>query len=370
MPDTERLRRLLQRIDGRSYKAYKDLEGPWQLGDLLLHVDHAQGDPFAAPSRIRLASHNTLPPDILASPDHRLAAEDWLLRRFRPRDQKRGSGGSGLVRVYRPGPEVCERSAVRILGPRIEVRFQVGLPASGRRILGRQAEALLLGDLLDAAKLIAPGPGLAEHVASVVHQRALRRALREHGLVAFVADGSVLPRRSGVDPSPLPDAVPFRSPDSLRTTLCGVPGMGVPAGVTLVVGGGFHGKSTLLQAIQHGHLDFIPGDGREQVVADPTVVKVRAEDGRRVEGVDISGFLGQLPGGRSTRPFSTDDASGSTSQAAAIAEALEAGSSLPPARRRHQRHQPAGAGRAHASAHRPRPRAHHTLRGARAPAVR
>ena len=342
MPDRRRLEQLLRRIDGRSYPAYRDLRGAWQLEEVLLTVDHVQGDPFAAPSRERVALATGLEQRLdLADPSVRLAAEDWLLRRFASglRGERRGSGKSGALRVLRPGPEVITRSAVVLTRDgRVEVRFAVGLPARGRRVLGHQAAELLLGDVLAAVRrLEASSYGAAvelleAHVRSVVIQRGLRKQLREHGLVAFVADGSVLPRRSGVDRRPLPDAVPFESPPSLRVTLDTpdgpISGMGVPTGITLIVGGGFHGKSTLLQALQWGHLDHVPSDGRERVVADSHTVKVRAEDGRRVERVDISPFLRDLPGGRSTAPFSTDDASGSTSQAAAIVEAVEGGARL------------------------------------------
>ena len=339
MPDLADLQALLRRIDGASYGAYKALRGPWDLGAVQLHVDRVQGDPFAAPSRVRVQLPCEAARAFEGDRDRREATEDWLLRRAGSTlgHTRRGSGKSGLIELVRPGPEVVERSALRLLGDgRIEARVRVGLPARGRRILGREAWALLAEDLpqletaldLDAAAI----DDLAAHVDSVLAQRALRRGLVERGLVGFIADGSVLPRTSGVDQAPLGGAVPFRSPPSLRVQLptpAGeVTGMGVPAGVTVLVGGGFHGKSTVLQALQRGHLDHVPGDGREGVVALPDGVKIRAEDGRRVEKVDVSAFLGELPGGRSTAPFSTDDASGSTSQAAALVEAIEAGARL------------------------------------------
>ncbi len=332
MGDFEALRRECDRIDGRPYPAYRDLKGAWELGDVRLMIDHVQGDPFAAPSSLRIRVQTGLDPHDCSDRDRREAAEDWLLRRFGEvlGGTRRGSGKSGLLSVYGPGPEVLERSALR-LSPdgTAEVRFSAGLPARGRRILGRQAWALFTDDIPRAAKRLCRGPGLDEQIASVVDQRALRRQLRDRGLVAFVGDGSLLPRRSGVDQRPLESAVLFESPPALRVTLetpgGPVTGLGIPRGVTLIVGGGFHGKSTLLQALQRGHLDHVPGDGRERVVSDPDAVKIRAEDGRRVAGVDISAFLRELPGGRGTRPFDTDDASGSTSQAASLVEALEAG---------------------------------------------
>ena len=335
MPDRPRLESRLQSIDGRPYPAYRDLKGRWRLGELDLAVDHVQGDPYAAPSRLRIFAPTGIDTATCTDPDRREAAEDWLLRRVGHglRDERRGSGRSGELTVYRPGPEILARSSLRLHADgSAEVRLQAGLPARGRRILGDQAAALLLEDLPALARLLQPGrfsDHLQAHIASVLRQRALRRQLRQRGLVAFVADGAVLARASGVDRQPLAGALPFSSPPELRVRLetdqGPVTGMGIPTGVTLIVGGGFHGKSTLLQALQWGHLDHRPGDGREGVVSDPDTVKVKAEEGRRVEKVDISAFLMDLPGGRDTAPFSTDDASGSTSQAAAIAEAVESG---------------------------------------------
>ena len=162
----------------------------------------------------------------------------------------------------------------------------------------------------------------------------LRQQLSAQGLVAFVANGAILPRRSGVDYRPLEkEAIPFQSPPSLEVEFnCpnrgAIKGMGIPAGITLIVGGGYHGKSTLLKAIELGIYNQIPGDGRELVVTKPTAVKIRAEDGRSIAGVDISPFINQLPQGRSTTNFYTTNASGSTSQAANIIEAIEAGTGL------------------------------------------
>ena len=335
LPDSGRLEDLLKSIDGRSYPSYKRLKGRWELGQTTLFIDHVQGDPFAAPSKVRIRVHTDVPKEVCLNPQQKLAAEDWLLRAFSQglSGHRRGSGKSGEIRVYRPGPEVVERSALRLDSQGFaEVRMEVGLPARGRRVLGREAWELLSEDLPTAAARLGVAPSMAPHIHSVMRQQSLRAALDEAGLVAFIADGSCLPRASGISQAPLDGAVPFLSPPSLSVTLptCEGPvtGMGIPRGVTLIVGGGFHGKSTLLQAIERGHLDHIPGDGRERVVARPDAAKVRAEDGRPVRGVDISAFLGDQPGGRGTRPFSTDDASGSTSQAAAIMESIEAGAGL------------------------------------------
>ena len=336
----------LQRLDGQSYKAYKSLKGEYDFANFTLMIEHVQGDPFAAPSRVRVIVPQQVaqfPASLRNTPCRTTALEDFLTRAFyratRHRERQSGSGKSGLVEIVRPSQAILKRTAATVTGNDVELRFTVGLPAFGRRIAGRQAASLLctsvpdlvqqtlLYDALDTA-------ALRRHVDTAEDADGLRQQLADRGLIAFVADGAILPRRSGVDDQPLQDqAIPFRAPESLQVTLTcphagEVTGLGIPAGITLIVGGGYHGKSTLLRAIEAGIYNHIPGDGREQVVTHPAAVKVRAEDGRSIAGVDISPFIGSLPQGKSTTEFSTPNASGSTSQAANIMEAIEAGAKV------------------------------------------
>jgi predicted ABC-class ATPase len=347
------LRGTLLRIDGRGYKAYKDLRGAYALGPVTLFVDHVQGDPFASPSKLRLrveVDEAGIPPELSATRVRRIALRDFLARQARRalrrgEGRRRGSGRSGVIHVDAGGQEVLERSAALVTERFVELRVQAGLPAAGRRVLGREAEEMLCGDLPQLAERALlwrnlPQAEARRFVECVENQEHLRALLPERGLVAFVGDGSVLPRESGASDRPLPaaQAVAFRSPEPLRVTLPlanpvetergllgEISGMGLRRGVTLVVGGGYHGKSTLLKALERAVYPHVPGDGREWVVSDAGLVKIRAEDGRRVEQVDISAFIGDLPQGRSTTAFSSEDASGSTSQAANIVEAVEAG---------------------------------------------
>jgi len=350
--DAEALQQTLRRIDGRGYKAYRDIRGSYRLDDADLHVDHVQGDPFASPSKLRVRiplEWANLPDDLLARPVARLALRDLLTRRVHRAigrgGGRRGSGKSGVVSVDAGGQEVLERSAVVLGDGFVEVRLQAGLPAAGRRVLGREAEALLLDDLprIAARGLCAESDEHAElrdFVHCVENQEHIRAQLAGMGLLAFVGDGAVLPRESGASDRPLQgeEVVAWESPESLRVEVAllhpiedtigahdTLTGMGVPLGVNLVVGGGYHGKSTLLQALERGVYPHVPGDGREWVVTAPASVKIRAEDGRRVASVDIAAFIQDLPGGRSTDAFASEDASGSTSQAANIVEALECG---------------------------------------------
>lgn len=342
--DKEHLAQTLRRIDGRGYPAYRDCEGGYDFGTFHLYIDHAQSDPFAPPSALRVVLPSAafgIPADASASRSRRIGAEDYLLRRFAAAvdglgRRRRGSGKSGLITIYRPGQEILERSAVMLRDGRVEVRFAAGLPAAGRTVLGRQAHELFFTDIPELVQSLrldrVAAEGCRAWCDAAEDQDWLRAKLRELGLVAFIADGAILPRLSGASDLPLPreKARPFRPPREriVRVQLPHrgvIEGMGIPAGVTLITGGGYHGKSTLLRTLERGVYNHIPGDGREFCVTVSSAVKIRAEDGRSVEGVDISPFITNLPDGQDTTRFSTPNASGSTSQAANIMEALEMG---------------------------------------------
>lgn len=344
--NVDHLRDRLKNLEGQNYKAYRTIVGIYTFPEFSLHIDFIQADPFAAPSRLSLSLPQTvaqLPPRFYNTRSRQTALEDFLARRFcvqaQACSQQRGSGNSGLLNIIPPSQAILPRTAVRVSPEAVDVRFTVGLPALGRRIAGYQAASLLCEDL---PKLVTAAlryvnlnsEALQLHCDVAENADWLRSALTDHNLVGFVADGAVLPRRSGIDDRPLLEAaIPFESPDSLRVSFLlptGQPltGMGIPAGVTLIVGGGYHGKSTLLRALQTGIYTHIPGDGREYVVTAPTALKIRAEEGRSVGCVNISPFINQLPQGQSTEQFSTANASGSTSQAASILEGLEAGAQV------------------------------------------
>jgi predicted ABC-class ATPase len=344
----QRLRSTLDRIDHKGYGAYKDLSGTHDFGHFDLFVDRVQRDPFAPPTLIRIRTKaNAFDPTLFENPVRRVAFEDFLTRSVEREIRRtvrgnRGSGGSGRVEIQHASQVVLPRTSIVVESGYIEARMAAGLPARGRSIDARAAKAVLLDELPEVVRrglIPAPEGGVDTerarlHVETVEDADYLRGLLPGLGLVAFVADGAVLPRESGASDRPLRDgAVPFGSPEEYRVEVelpngGFVSGMGVPEGVTLVAGGGFHGKSTLLSALSWGVYDHVPGDGRELVVARRDAIKIRAEDGRSVSGVDISATIGDLPGGRSTKDFSTPNASGSTSQAANIAEAIEVGTSL------------------------------------------
>lgn len=347
MQDSKTLKEKIIKINNKGYKAYQDLKGEYDFGHYQLFIDHVQGDPFASPSSLRVQvkqKRAKFPEAFFRDKPRKIALCDYLARCFDKAVKKfcagnRGTGKSGLIFIDAGQQQVLERSAVIINSDYVEARFFCGLPARGRTVLGNVAQTMFFQELpqiVDNSLFYDSinQKELAEHIYLAEDQEFIRESLPGQGLVAFIADGSILPRRSGVNDLPLTKGViPFVSPPSLmasfKTPNHGeIKGMGIPKGVTLIVGGGFHGKSTLLHALERGVYNHLPADGREWVITIKEAVKIRAEEGRRVEKVDISPFINNLPFGQDTRRFSTENASGSTSQAANIIEALEVGCKL------------------------------------------
>ena len=360
MRSAEELKKDLYRINHKSYGMYKELRGSYRYDRFILHIDHVQGDPFASPSRMRLevdARDHGFPEEYYRETgrekqeaenirQRKITLEDQVLRKFRRElyhmDRSvSGSGKSGRISTCPVGQKVLERIAVIFSEDKAELRFEMGFPARGRTILAEEMAKLLF----DHVPALARGTlfyrqwkekeknRLREAIDLCDDQYTIRKELDQRHLVAFIADGSVLPRESGVSDLPMKEAVPFISCESMKVEMHlphkgRISGMGIPEGVTTIVGGGYHGKSTLLKALEQGVYRHIAGDGREYVISREDAVKIRAEDGRSVNHTDISGFINHLPTSQDTEDFSTENASGSTSQAANLVEALEAGANL------------------------------------------
>lgn len=344
MKSAEDLRYLLESIDRKSYPAYKSAQGSYSFPGYLLSIDHVQGDPFASPSKISISiplEKTGYPAEYADTPYKQTALEDYLVRQFcqeisRFNFKAKGSGKSGLIAISHPGPEILQRTACQWGPGHVTARFEIGFPANGRTINSGELIRILFDFLPQCIRRVfyfknRPAGEVKAVSCLAEDQHFIRKELERLGLVSFVADGAVLPRESGVSSRPLKESVPFSSPDTLKITLDlpnhgALTGMGIPRGITLIVGGGYHGKSTLLKALEAGVYNHIAGDGREYVITDDTALKLRAEDGRSIQNVDISLFIKDLPNHKNTCCFSTKDASGSTSQAAAVIEGIEAGS--------------------------------------------
>lgn len=348
MQTSTELKNLLNRIDHKSYPAYKDTKGVYQFPGYQLSIDHVQGDPFASPSKLSIhmkGAVSAFPKELYETEHRRIALQDYLTRQFgraveRYAFKAKGSGKSGLIAISRCNQEVLERTACKI-DPKsgdLILRLEAGFPANGRTINARELMKILFEFLPESVenslyyqnsdkKKIQQTAFLADD------QQYIREQLPKMGLAAFVADGSVLPRESGISSRPMKGAVAFTSPEELKVTMelphkGKISGMGIRKGITLIVGGGYHGKSTLLKALELGVYNHIAGDGREYVITDDTAMKIRAEDGRSIKKTDISMFINDLPNGKETQGFYTEDASGSTSQAANVIEGMEAGAKL------------------------------------------
>lgn len=347
MKTSNDLRELLTRIDHKGYPAYKDTRGSYQFEGYVLSIDHVQGDPFAAPSKVSIhvpGKTAGFPSDLYEEKHKRIALQDYLLRKFARESETfnfkaKGSGKSGLMSVSRCGQEILERTACELKQDgTLIIRMEIGFPANGRTINSRELIKILFEFLPGCVKKSLYYSSLnkkdvQKNAELAEDQQFIREQLPKLGLAAFVANGSILPRESGISNRPMKQAIAFQSPKSMELSLelpnyGKITGMGIRQGITLIVGGGYHGKSTLLKALELGVYNHISGDGREYVITNHTAVKIRAEDGRSIKQSDISMFINNLPNGKDTVHFCTQDASGSTSQAANVIEAMEAGTSL------------------------------------------
>ncbi len=339
----ETLKKIISMIDHKGYKAYKQLRGNYDFKDFTLYIDHVQGDPFASPSKFRIRVFQAkakFTSELFSNKSRKTAFEDYISRAFNTSIKKesrgnRGTGNSGIITIDSGKQEIIQRTSCVVNSKFVEVRFYVGLPARGRTVLGKQCLEMLTAEIPKIVNSslfyhVLDEEEIKRHIELCEDQDYIRSILKENKLVSFIKNGSILPRRSGVSDSPLPisEAIAFKSPPELEVTLEApntgkITGMGIPEGVTLIIGGGFHGKTTLLKAIEKGIYNHIPADGREYSVTIDSAVKIRAEEGRSIQKVNISSFISNLPFGKDTVKFSTADASGSTSQAANIIETLE-----------------------------------------------
>ena len=340
MASKDSLVKSLLSMDGKGYQKYKELSQFCELDDMTLYLDKIQNDVASSSSmRLRISIKKAgFPDDTYDTKAKEIALRDLIARRFWESCRMYAKGNSegnsgGMISIPRPGQEILERSSVVMSDTFIEVRFKASLPSAGRNVAGRSAVKMLTEDLPEIARSSLHYTSykqskLYNHIDTAVTAQSIRGSLRERGLVAFIADGSILPRRDdGL--APMIDAVPFRSPEPLLTTFPTsdggtVKGMGIPEGLTAVIGATGHGKTTLIEAISSGVYDHIPGDGRELVITREDAVTVTRDIGRSVRNVDASMFI-YAP---NTHSLSADDADDAVSSAVSAAEMMETGSRL------------------------------------------
>ena len=329
----------IRTLNGKNYGLYKSLaEKPWDFGDFVLEFLHVQGDPYAPASRVTIRAKLQIlgyAAEWGGSFERRLALSDFLHRKLSRLVQEKYPDKDAAVIFDVAGPEMLVRNSLWIDNGELRACLQVKLPGDGRKIQAELAAEILtmvLPDLVSAGLYYdrSDEGALQEHYRVLAERKEILSQLDACGLCAFVPDGAVLPRASGLSEMPLEKAISFVAPEEMAVTLnvCGreIRGMGIPKGISVITGGAFHGKSTLLQALTRSVYPHIPGDGREGIVIDETALRIGVEDGRSVRGTDLSMFVRDLPGGVSTKNFNTLSASGSTSEAANLLEAMEAGS--------------------------------------------
>ncbi|MGL4676283.1 MAG: P-loop domain-containing protein [Brevinema sp.] len=341
------LKTKLQRFHKCKYPLYQGLLGEYNFGDFIMVVDYVQADPFAPPSKITLKipfekTHFDL--WFIDTPVRCYSFCDILGRilaaqiRSLTKDDK-GSGNGGFCGIRYGAQKVIESNAIIVKDQHIECRILAGLPGFGRTIAGIEAQEFLLQEIPKVVRQSffdkAHHVEIKKFVCLTEQQHYLREECRKRGIVSFIANGSILARASAVSDKPMSHqkAIVFQSPKELETTITlpdglVLSGMAIPKGITLIAGGGFHGKSTLLSAVSHAIYNHIPNDGREYCITDDSAVFLRAEEGRFIEGLNISPFIHNLPGYKSSHFFQSENASGSSSQAANLIEACEMGSKL------------------------------------------
>ena len=330
----------IRTLNGKNYGLYKSLaDKPWDFGDFALEFLHVQGDPYAPASRVVIKANLSMlgyAGEWGGTFERRLALSDFLHRKLSRLVKEKYPEKDAAIVFDTAGPEMLVRNSLWIDNGELRACLQVRLPGEGRKIQAEVAAEILtmvLPDLVSAGLYYSKSDedALQEHFRVLAERKEILAELESRGLCAFVPDGAVLPRASGLSELPLEGAVPFTAPEQMAVTLnvCGrsIRGMGIPKGITVITGGAFHGKSTLLQALTRAVYPHIPGDGREGIVIDESALRVGVEDGRSVRGTDLSMFVRDLPGGVSTKNFNTLSASGSTSEAANLLEAMEAGAS-------------------------------------------
>lgn len=338
--DSRGLQRFFKESEGKPYGNWRRLSGVHRFSGIECSVDHVQGDVYAPASRmsLRIPLKNLALARAVSDPVERLAIEDLALREFALRlgDESvlAGDGAGGRLSTLKPGPEIRARSAARIEGNEtLVLRFTMVLPGESRRILTAPVEEMLFFRLPALAADLAlklDAVAVNKHLSHLRRCRALREAVDAKGLCAFLANGAILARKNG---KPVDGATPFKAMADFQTVIT-LPdgtvfeGLGIPKGLTVLVGPAFHGKTTVLEAIAQGVFDHIPGDGREACVSLHGTAFPCVEEDRAVRTLDLSFFLKTLPGGRSPKRFATTSASGATSQAATLLETIAAGTPL------------------------------------------
>lgn len=343
MASEEVLRKTLKNADGKPFQKYKGIQNNFVLEDFEIIFDDVQNDRMGHTAiRVRVPHKKAgFPEDMYDTKLREIALRDLIARRFRESARTHARSpipktSGGEVFIPRPGQEILERGSVAISPYFIEVRFTADLPADGNKV-----SAVAMDLLMERIKTIISESlyfsaykqsKVYNHLQTYENAEFIRENLDSKGIVAFIADGSVLPRRDD-DLAPMVDAKEFVTDPALKVTFdvpYGEPisGMGIPKGFTAVTGASRNGKSALLDAIFAGVYDHIPGDGREYVITSRDAAFIMAEPNRPADSVDISMFVPETPEFDDTSAAKKEFVSSPMSEFVSVSEAVEMGSKL------------------------------------------
>ena len=343
MKDKQEFFELLGEIDGRDFAEYNRIIGDYDFARYILKVTRipSEADDAGTLFVVRVPSGVAgFPPNLYTTAIRRTALEDLLVRKVAEAIARTAAyDDQGISRrrmfVATPGQKILPRSALVISEDFIEARLTVNLPARRGRILGEEARHVFFEELpavVNAALVFCnlEETEVNQFVDLMEDADAIRQTLPTRGLVGFIGEGAFLIRQDNSDKPDYDRDVPFIVPDELLVDM-DVPnkgrirGLGIPTGITVVLGDAYSGRTELMKALAAGIYNHVPGDGREYVISMPDTVYVAAEDRRSVQRVDISAFVRQNPAGRDVRQYTTTHADPCAAQAAAVAEAMEVG---------------------------------------------
>lgn len=344
MKDKQEFYELLGELDGRDFSEYNRIIGDYDFSRYVLKVTRVPTD-ASEPGTLfllRVPSHVAgFPAHLHQTPIRRTALEDLLVRKMSAAIEASSAydeDGVSRKRLFlpKPGPQILPRSALLITEDYVEARVHVNLPVRRGRIHGEEARHVFFETLpaVVNASLIYCNLDEQEAVAFVRLMEdadALRQMLPTRGWVAFVGEGALLARRGPDGRAARTGGRPLAISAELWTEVelpnqGRIRGLGIPAGITVVVGDEYSGRVEFLKAIAAGIYNHIPGDGREYVISAPDAVYIAADPGRCIRRVDLGAFIRGDNPGREGSIYSTDDADPCASQMAAMAEALEVGS--------------------------------------------
>ncbi len=335
--DIDQLIRKVKKIDGAGYGASVNILGSYSYDNqVVLIIDRVPRDPGdPLPGKIKiLIPYKELRYDkkIVMKNNLSIRASKHFFNSITHRTIR--YEGHPWLWIDPPGQAFLERNSINFFEDYVEIRLDFYVPYKGRRkISGGRLRRLIIetipriiNELRGSSK---KKKNLGRMIETIEDQEYLRKKLSEEGILAFIADGSILPRRGDSD-LPLRDAVPFKAPKKY-SVIFNLPHHGQISGLYIergkvisFAGANFHGKTTILTALSVAHYNYIPGDGREFVISIDELPLIAAENRRVIRGIDLSILMKKLPGKNiDTALFNTNEASGSTSQAASLLEALE-----------------------------------------------